>query len=132
MWLYQGEEFTEDMITDEIGFVYLIINLSNDKKYVGKKLFTASKSKQVNGKKKRYRVASNWLKYYGSNKELNEDVKIIGADQFKREILHLCKSKGVCNYLEAREQFDRRVLEREDYYNQWVILKCGKPHLGKL
>lgn len=132
MWLYQGEEFTEEMISYEVGFVYIITNLSTNKKYIGKKLFTAAKTKTVAGKKKRYRVASNWLKYYGSNTELISDVKELGAENFKREILHLCLSKGVCNYLEAREQMDRRVLESEDFYNGWIILKCGKPHLGKL
>ena len=70
MWFYDGLEFTDEMIGDNVGFVYMIINHSNNKKYIGKKLFTKSKSYQKNKKKRKTRVSSDWLNYYGSNKEL--------------------------------------------------------------
>ena len=54
MWLYQGKSFTEEMIGDNVGFVYLITNHSSGKSYVGKKLFTKSKSYQKN-KKSRFK-----------------------------------------------------------------------------
>jgi len=50
-------------------------------------------------------------------------------DNFKREILHLCKSKGVCGYLEAKEQFVNSVLENDDYYNTWIMVRVRKSHL---
>ena len=103
-WKYNLEDFTEDLIGDNYGFVYLITNLANGRKYIGKKLFWFSRTKQVKGKKKRIKVASDWQTYYGSSDELQKDVILHGQDKFRRQILHLCKSKGECSYLEAKEQ----------------------------
>ena len=128
-WQYNGTDFTEDLIGDNYGFVYRITNLTNNKKYIGKKFFYFSKTKQVKGKKKKIKVFSDWQSYYGSNTELINDVKQYGSDNFKREILHLCKSKGVCGYLEAKEQFVNSVLENDDYYNTWIMVRVRKSHL---
>ena len=49
----------------------------------------------------------------------------MGTDFFHREILHLCKTKGECAYMEAKEQFDREVLLTEDYYNGIISCKIG-------
>ena len=114
VWLYKGEEITEDTIGDAAAFVYLITNNVTGKKYIGKKLFTASKIRQVKGKKKRSRVPSNWQSYFGSNEELNNDVVQYGEEKFTREILHLCKNKADATYLEAKEQFTRSVLESNE------------------
>lgn len=132
IWLYKGQEFSEDLIEDSIGFVYCITNTVSNKKYIGKKLFHASKTKQVKGKKKRYKVSSDWQTYYGSNLELQNDVKLLGENNFSREILYLCKSKGECSYLEAREQFIHKVLESDDYYNTWIMVRVRKSHIKLL
>lgn len=128
-WTYKDSNFTENDVGDNLGFVYLITNNTNNKKYIGKKLFHFSKIRQIKGKKKRFKVPSDWMNYYGSNDELQKEVKSIGEDNFKREILHLCKSKGECSYLEAREQFDRRVMESDDYYNSWIMIRVRKSHI---
>jgi hypothetical protein len=128
-WKYNNEDFEETLIGDSYGFVYQITNLENDKKYIGKKLFYFSKTKQVKGKKKRIKVPSDWQTYYGSNKELQNDVTILGEDKFLREILHLCKSKGECSYLEAKEQFQRNVMEGDGYYNTWIMVRVRKSHI---
>jgi uncharacterized secreted protein with C-terminal beta-propeller domain len=127
MWFYNNEEFED--IGEYVGFVYLITNLTNSKKYIGKKNFYFTKSKQVNGKKKRYKVVSDWKDYYGSNKELAKDVEDLGKDAFKREILRLCKSKGEFGYFEAKYQFEHNVLESENYYNSWIMCRIHKKHL---
>lgn len=132
MWFFEGKEFTEEEIGGSIGFVYLITNLVTQRKYVGKKLFTAAKTKQVNGKKKKTRVASNWNSYYGSNDELKADVKALGPQNFRRDILHICKAKGECNYLEAKEQFLRGVMESDDFYNYWIMVRVHKSHLKNM
>ena len=127
MWFYNGEYF--DTIGDYVGFVYLITNQTNGRKYIGKKNFYFSKTRMVKGKKKRTKVESDWLTYYGSNKELAADVEKLGKENFKREILMLCKSKGDFAYYEAKYQFDNNVLESDDWYNSWIMCRVHKKHL---
>ena len=128
-WTYNNIDFTEDLIGDNYGFVYQITNLTNGRKYIGKKFFYSAKTKQVKGKKKKFKISSDWQTYYGSSAELAKDVLSLGHDKFKREILHLCLSKGDCGYLEAKEQFIRGALESDDYYNTWIMVRVRKSHL---
>jgi hypothetical protein len=128
-WTYKDKDFTEDLIGDNYGFVYEITNIINNKKYIGKKLFYSSRTKQVKGKKKRYKVLSDWQTYYGSSAELTKDVLLLGHEKFERKIIHLCQSKGECSYLEAKEQFANCVMEREDYYNTWIMVRVRKSHI---
>lgn len=130
-WLYRGEEFTSPS-DDYYGFVYIITNLTNQKQYIGKKLFWHKKTKILKGKKKRYLAESDWKKYYGSSKQLQEDIAVLSPQMFKREIIHLCRSKGECSYYEAKEQLQRDVLlNPEMYYNDWVIVKVHRKHLNE-
>jgi hypothetical protein len=132
-WQYNNQTFTEDMIGDNYGFVYIITNISTNKKYIGKKFFYSTKTKQVKGKKKREKVSSDWKSYYGSNQTLKDDISSLGKDNFKREIIHLCLSKGECNYMEAHEQFVNDVLRKPDqYYNHWIMVRVQRSHLKKL
>jgi hypothetical protein len=128
-WQYNNDIFTEDLIGDNYGFVYIITNTKSNKKYIGKKFFYSIKTKQVNKKRKRIKVSSDWQSYYGSNAELQNDVKTLGEENFTREIVYLCKTKGTCGYLEAKEQFIRNVLETDDYYNTWIMVRVRKSHL---
>jgi hypothetical protein len=128
-WIYNNEAFEESLIGDHYGFVYRITNQTNNRKYIGKKLFYFTKYKQVKGKKKKIKALSDWKDYYGSNEELQKDVKSLGKENFKREIIHLCKSKGECNYLEAKEQFVGGVMESDDYYNSWIMVRVRKSHI---
>lgn len=129
MWIYRGKIFTEDDINDSLGFVYLITNLTNDRKYIGKKFFTKAKRKQVKGKIKRVRTSSDWESYWGSNKVLQEEVKLLGENNYRREILHLCKTKSECAYMETFEIFARGALIKEEFYNEWCSCKITKAHL---
>lgn len=131
-WIYDNKDFTEEQIGDNYGFIYCITNLTNNKKYIGKKFFYSSKTKVLKGKKKKYKVSSDWQTYYGSNEELKKDVIMHGRENFTREIIHLCKSKGECGYLEAKEQFVNGVLESDDYYNSWIMVRVRKSHIKGL
>ena len=128
-WTYQNKLFTENDIDNNYGFVYSIENTLTNRKYIGKKLFWSSKTKQVNKKKKRYKAPSDWQDYYGSSNELNKDVEDLGKEHFTREILYFCKSKAECSYIEAREQFTHRVLESADYYNGHIQVRVHGSHI---
>lgn len=138
MWYYNNKEFN-DIPVNIVGFVYLITNLTNNKKYIGKKNFYFSKTKykmhtQKNGIKKRKRIRelieSDWKTYYGSNKQLNEDVIKLGEKKFKREIIYLCSNKAEMTYYEALEQFNNNVLLSNEYYNDWIMCRITKKNLG--
>lgn len=135
MWLYNGSEFTSEMIGDYTGFVYIITDLSNNKKYVGKKLFQSKrKLPPLKGKtRKRTKIIeSDWMDYFGSSEEVKLMVEEKGAANFKREILHLCNTKGEMSYLEAKEQFDRNVLLSDEYYNGIINCKIHRTHVKNL
>lgn len=136
-WMFQDQPITE-IPEGFVGFVYLITNNVTGKKYIGKKLFQFSKTtyktvKLKNGKKKRQRIkskiSSDWLSYYGSNIKLNEDVQTLGSENFSRQILYLCKSKAECSYIEAKLQFEYRVLESDDYYNNNIQVRVHGNHI---
>jgi len=136
-WTYQGQVITE-LPEDCVGYVYLITNVVTGRKYIGKKLSKFSKTtyktvKLKNGNKKRKRIKSkiesDWQTYYGSNTQLNEDVSKLGTDKFTREILHYCKSKAECSYIEAKLQFEYRVLESDDFYNGHIQVRVHGSHI---
>ena len=140
-WFFNDNP-VENLPDDCVGFVYLITNLTNDKKYIGKKLAKFSKTtykiiKLKNGTKKKKKIKSkiesDWQDYYGSNEHLNKDVELIGKENFKRQILFYCKSKAECSYIEAREQFNHRVLESTEYYNGQISVRVHGSHIkGKI
>ncbi len=136
-WYYQNE-LVETLPEECIGFVYIITNNITGRKYIGKKLAKFSKTtykivKLKNGNKKKKRIKSkidsDWREYYGSNDQLNKDVETLGAENFHREILYYCTTKAECSYIEAREQFSRRVLESDDYYNGHIQVRVHGSHI---
>lgn len=141
MWTFNNQ-IVESLPDDCVGFVYLIVNKANSRMYIGKKLAKFSKTsvKTVtlkNGTKKKKKIKSkidsDWQEYYGSSIELNKDIELLGKDQFSREILFFCKSKAECSYIEAREQFSRKVLESDMFYNGQISVRVHGSHIkGKI
>ena len=121
-WYYEHAlgEFEESHIGDNVGFVYCITNNTTGQKYIGKKLFTKSKTRQVKGKKKKSIVESDWKVYYGSNKNLISDIAESGKDSVKRSIMRLCKNKTTTNYFELKAQIEEGVLLDNVYYNEFI------------
>ena len=135
-WSYKGIPFTSDMIGEYEGFVYIVTDLSNSMKYIGKKNFHSRvKLKPLKGqKRKRTKISeSDWQKYHGSSEEVKAIFAEHGYDRFEREILHLCLGKGDMNYLEMKEQVVRDVLLKPDeYYNAFVGGKIHRNHVKNL
>lgn len=129
MWIHNNSEFTDP--ENWYGFIYEITNNVTGKKYIGRKYFTQSKTRQVKGKKKRSRVESDWRDYWGSNKSLLADIDKYGKENFTRKILLLCESRGNTNYWEAKFQFDNNVLLDDNYYNDWIMIKTHRKHIKK-
>ena len=136
-WLYESKQ-VDILPEDCVGFVYLITNKLTGRMYIGKKLAKFSKTtykvvKLKNGNKKkkkiRSKIDSDWQLYYGSSPELSKDIELLGNENFTREILYYCKSKSECSYVEAREQFSRRVLESADYYNGHIQVRVHGSHI---
>jgi hypothetical protein len=137
VWLYESKQ-VDQLPEDCVGFVYLITNTLTGRKYIGKKLAKFSKTtykvvKLKNGNKKkkkiRSKIDSDWQLYYGSSPELSKDIEKLGIENFSREILYYCKSKSECSYIEAREQFARKVLESDDYYNGHIQVRVHGSHI---
>lgn len=131
-WIYNDEPFTSDDIGDNVGFVYLL-TAPDGRKYVGKKLFVSKrKLPPLKGKtRRRTKISeSDWKTYYGSSEEVQTLVEY--NTHFKREILHLCKTKGELSYMELKEQVEREVLLRSDYFNGIIQVKIHASHVRNL
>jgi hypothetical protein len=131
-WYYKDEIFESEQIGDYFGFVYQITDLSNNKKYIGKKWFWSTvKRPPLKGYKRKRTIKkeSDWQKYHGSSEEVKQLVEQRGPEQFKREILKLCRSKGECTYWEAKLQFELDVLLSDDYYNEFIGCKIHSKHV---
>jgi hypothetical protein len=124
-WIYNGEPFTSADIGGHFGFVYLIANKFNDRKYIGRKYFFSFRTPK--GKKRKVKSESDWKNYYGSCPELKEDIIKFGRENFSRTILSLHKTKGKTNFEETRQLFFHNVLtEALDsgvprYYNSNIL-----------
>ena len=138
MWFFEDREFdpAEFEFKSLVGFVYCITDLTNDKKYIGKKNFwSTTRLKPLKGKSRKRVVKkeSDWMKYHGSKEEVKLLVEKDGTERFKREILRLCASKGEMTYFEMKEQIDREVLFSDEYYNEFIGGKIHSKHVkGKI
>tara|TARA_R110000796_G_scaffold28691_8_gene78245 strand:- start:1401 stop:1817 length:417 start_codon:yes stop_codon:yes gene_type:complete len=135
-WTYEEKSFDpeESFLEDFQGFVYVVTELDTGKKYIGKKFFWKPKTLPVTKTRKRKvktRTGSDWKKYYGSSLEVKALVKEKGEENFKREVLKLCRTKGECSYYEAKLQFEYDVLLDDNYYNAFIGCKIHAKHLPK-
>ena len=133
MWYYNDKHYDETPEEFQ-GFVYIITELDTGKKYLGKKNFWKPKILPKNSKinrRVRTRVESDWREYFGSSKEVQLLVESKGTDNYKREIIRLCRTKGEMSYYEAKAQFDNDVLFSDEWYNEFIGCKIHSRHLKK-
>ena len=137
MWLYQEKDLEHEISNEYYGFVYLIQNTISGKSYIGRKYFSKASTKQVKGKRKKIRKDSGWQDYWGSSTKLLEEIEKLGKENFKRTIIRLCKTRGECNYWEAKLQFEQDVLcavmqnDEPAYYNDNIMMKFTRRNIGK-
>ena len=135
-WTYQGTAFTSDDINDFFGFVYRITNLESGKQYIGRKYFTSRRKPRSGKSKRRVTSESDWKRYYGSSDELKADVKRLGKEKFRREIISLHKTLGKVNYEETKQLFLHNVLTEalDDgtpaYYNSNILGRYMRKNYG--
>jgi len=133
-WLYKQGVLLEPP-PEAIGFVYRITRLDTGRTYIGQKRFSKARTrKPLKGKKRkrRDRVKSDWETYFGSCKELQDEVALLDEVNFRREVLFFCYSKAEMNYVELREQILHEVLiHPEDYYNSYIGTRIHRDHLRK-
>jgi hypothetical protein len=135
-WTYEGTDFTSDDINDFFGFVYCITNIETGKKYIGRKYFTSRRKPRSGKSKRRVTSESDWKRYYGSSDELKADVKRLGKEKFRREIISLHKTLGKVNYEETKQLFLHNVLmEALDdgtpaYYNSNILGRYMRKNYG--
>jgi hypothetical protein len=135
-WYFKGTPFLSEDINDNFGFVYLITNIQNNRKYIGRKYFWSFRTPK--GKKRKVKSESDWKKYYGSCPELKEDIIKFGRENFSRTILSLHSTVGKTNFEETRQLFANNVLTEalDDgtpaYYNSNILSRYfRKDYYGK-
>ena len=147
MWLYKDKEIKQLEDFGEIipfGFIYKIINLDNQKFYIGKKQLVSKTNVKLGkkekallpiqpGRKKSKKLVekeSNWFNYFGSCKPLLEDIKSLGEQKFKREIIMICHSKKMLTYWEAAFQIKEDVLMKDNNYNDTILSHYYRKDFG--
>jgi len=97
------------------GFLYVITDKRNDKRYVGVKTLHTS-----------------WKGYTSSSTELNEEIKTAGKENFDFEILFSCEMKGDLSYMEAKMILHTNALLTDMWYNKWVHEIKFKPAMNNM
>lgn len=129
MWTYQSTpiQTIEDLPNPEnlYGFIYVITNMKTGQLYIGKKQFYSKRKKNLakrdlstDKRKKTYTHVikeSDWLNYWSSSDRLKEDMKLLGAQWFKREIIELSCSEKYLTFAEIAHQIKNEVLKFDGY-----------------
>lgn len=125
-----------DNTEDYEGFVYLIVNKTNDRKYIGRKFTKKRNRKKISETAKRRKLVisdSDWKYYKSSSAELQKEIEQLGEDNFDFIILEWCKTRASAMYLEVEYQVKNDVLTKKlengeyEYYNSNIMSKYFRP-----
>ena len=126
-WSFNGKPFDTVDIKNYVGFVYVILSQITGQYYIGRKYFFTHRKKT--GATRRSKAESDWKKYYGSSTAVKMLIEKKGVDNYQRDVLRLCKTKGECSYYEAKLQFEYDVLLNDDFYNEFIGCKIHSKHI---
>lgn len=135
----------EDFEEGTVGYVYRITHIPTEKSYIGKKNLYSKRNVKLGVKElknlpvtkgrkpttKKVVTESNWKIYYGSNKEFLDFVKLHPKEEFKREILHICKTNLDLTYWETYYLFVNNVLFDSLSFNKNILGKFYTNKVGK-
>lgn len=110
------------------GFVYLVENKLNSRKYIGCKQLRFKRVRPRNKSRKKkevHYVESDWRTYTTSSSELNRDIASQGLDTFSFWILsfHDCKRSMLLE--EARLIIHHKALDDMAFYNKWLRVRIS-------
>jgi len=144
-WTHQTTKIeTIDQIPESaIAFIYLITRLSDGKFYVGRKMLSSNRKVRLTKKEKllpenkrktfkRVIKETDWKDYWGSSKELLEDIKLLGKESFKREILCFLENKTDTSFYEMFYQMKMNVLFENSYNGHIANTKFFKGKISQL
>jgi hypothetical protein len=138
-WVYNSKPITDlnDFPKDTFGFIYIVKNNDTNKSYIGKKVLYHNKKVKLGkkeiaeltgvGRKPTTKIVtkeSDWLNYYGSNKEVMQLIKEGKQTSFTRTIIKLAPNKKLLTYYETQALFTYKVLEHPElFYNDNILGK---------
>jgi hypothetical protein len=120
---------TFDFDPDEwFGFIYRIINIEENRHYIGKKQFFSTTRRKVAGRKNRRKVVKEtmWESYTSSSNHISEALEVHGTDKFLFIIESLHETKASLTYRETELQILEDVLRKKlpdgtpMYYNRQI------------
>ena len=138
MWKYNELVISDiNEIPDEaFGFVYEVVHLPSNKRYIGRKQLISTTTKALGkkelaqltdkraSKKKKVKKESDWKTYYGSHSEIKQLIQEGRQEEFERNILEFAFSPKHLTYLETKYLFSLGVLENESqYFNDNILGK---------
>ena len=147
-WIYKQHEINDITQFPEktFGFVYMTTHKPSGKSYIGKKVLFHNQKKKLGkkelaaltgvvGRRPSYKLIvkeSDWLKYYGSQKDIKQLLLEGKKDEFERTILKMCLTKKSLTYFEIKYQMLYQVLEKPDeFFNDNILGKFFTKDLSE-
>ncbi len=148
-WTYKTHKIGDitQFPENTFGFVYIVTHIPSGKAYIGKKVLFHNKKQKIGkreleklsgvvGRRPAYKLVvkeSDWLNYYGSQKEIKQLLLEGKKEEFQRTILKMCPDKKSLTYFEVKYQMIYQVLEKPDeFFNDNILGKFYTRDLSNI